>query len=192
MKLGTENKKKTIIAGTLLVVAAFLLIRAFSGGGEEAPAPVQSTAAPVAVGTKGKTRKPARTLLAHSLDPTLRFDLLKSSEDVTYKGNGRNIFSSQAPPPDIPQPVTPVGTAGQPATPPPPPPPPPSGLKFYGYAGPKNGGKKVFLIKGEDIFLAKEGDIVDRRYKIVRVGTTSVEVEDVLTNHTETIPLGAG
>ena len=40
--------------------------------------------------------------------------------------------------------------------------------------------------------MAKEGDIVDRRYKILQVGTTSVDVEDVLTNHTETIPLGAG
>ncbi len=138
---------------------------------------------------KNKNRKPARTLLAHSLDPTLRFDLLKSSEDLTYKGNGRNIFSSQAPPPPepIPQPVTPVSTQ-----PPPPPPPPPSGLKFYGYAGPKNGAKKIFLIKGEDIFMAKEGDIVDRRYRIVHVGTTSVQIEDVLTNHTENIPLGAG
>ena len=68
----------------------------------------------------------------------------------------------------------------------------PVDLKFYGYAGPKNGGKKVFLFKGEDIFLAKEGDVVDRHYKIVHVGTTSVEVQDVLTNHTETIPLSAG
>ena len=188
MKLGTENKKKTIIAGVLLLVAVVLLIRTFSGGGEEAPAPAQKTAAPGAAGSKGKPRKPGRTLLAHSLDPTLRFDLLKSSEDVTYKGNGRNIFSSQAPPPPapIPQTVTPVNTDN---TPPAPPPPPPSGLKFYGYAGPKNEGKKVFLIKGDDIFLAKEGDIVDRRYKIVRVGMTSVEVEDMLTNHTETIPL---
>ena len=188
MKLGTENKKKTLIAGGLLVLAVFLLVRAFSGGGGEnaantpAPAPASSAA-------KNKNRKPARTLLAHSLDPTLRFDLLKSSEDLTYKGNGRNIFSSQAPPPPepIPQPVTPVSTQ-----PPPPPPPPPSGLKFYGYAGPKNGAKKIFLIKGEDIFMAKEGDIVDRRYRIVHVGTTSVQIEDVLTNHTENIPLGAG
>jgi len=189
VKLGTENKKKTMIAGGLLLIAVFLLIRAFSGGGEDAPAPAQSTAAPVAVGSKGKARKPARTLLAHSLDPTPRFDLLKSSEEITYKGNGRNIFSSQAPPPPapIPNPIAQVNTDNTP-----PPPPPPSGLKFYGYAGPKNGGKRVFLIKGEDIFLAKEGDIVDRRYKIVRVGTTSVEVQDVLTNHTETIPLGAG
>ena len=190
MKLGTENKKKTIIAGALLLLAVILLVRAFSGGGEEASAPAQNAAAPAAAANKAKGRKPAHALLAHSLDPTLRFDLLKSSEDVTYKGNGRNIFSSQAPPPEpIPQPVSHVNTDN---TPPPPPPPPPSGLKFYGYAGPKNGGKKVFLIKGEDIFLAKEGDVVDRRYKIVRVGTTSVEVQDVLTNHTETIPLGAG
>jgi hypothetical protein len=190
VKLGTENKKKTIIAGVLALVAIVLLVHAFWGGGDETPAPAQTAATPASIGVKNKTKKPGRTLLAHSLDPTLRFDLLKSSEDVTYKGNGRNIFSSQAPPPPtpIPDPVkNPVDT-----TPPPPPPPPPSGLKFYGFAGPKNGGKKVFLLKGEDIFLAKEGDIVDRRYKIVHVGTSSVEVQDVLTNHTETIPLGAG
>jgi hypothetical protein len=188
VKLGTENKKKTIIAACLLLLAVYLLVRTFSGGGEEngantpVPAPTPSAA-------KNKNRKPARTLLAHSLDPTLRFDVLKSSEDVTYKGNGRNIFSSQAPPPEIPAVIAPVKKDD---TPPPPPPPPPSGLKFYGYAGPKNGAKKIFLIKGEDIFMAKEGDIVDRRYRIVHVGTTSVQIEDVLTNHTENIPLGAG
>ncbi len=188
MKLGTENKKKTMIAGGLLVLAVIAMVHAFSGGGEDnganAPPPVSSAA-------KSKDHKPARTLLAHSLDPTLRFDLLKSSEDMTYKGNGRNIFNSEAPPPPeaIPQPVqSPAEQAAQAA----PPPPPPSGLKFYGYAGPKNGAKKIFLIKGEDIFLAKEGDIVDRHYRIVHVGTTSVQIEDVLTNHTENIPLGAG
>jgi hypothetical protein len=186
VKLGTENKKKTMIFGGLLVLAVFLIVRAFSGGGEDnganAPAPRPGAA---------KNSKPTKTLLAHSLDPTLRFDLLKSSEDMTYKGNGRNIFNSEAPPPQeaIPQPVqSPAEQAAQAG----PPPPPPSGLKFYGYAGPKNGAKKIFLIKGEDIFLAKEGDIVDRHYRIVHVGTTSVQIEDVLTNHTENIPLGAG
>lgn len=193
MKLGTENKRKTVIAGVLAVVAVVLLIRAFSGGGQDAPAAPATTTTPASTVAKNKARKPARTLVAHSLDPTLRFDLLKTSEDMTYKGNGRNIFSSQAPPPPepIPNPITNPGLGGA-ATPPPPPPPPPSGLKFYGFAGPKGGSKKVFLLKGEDIFLAKEGDIVDRRYKIMHVGTTSVEVQDVLTNHTETIPLGAG
>lgn len=187
MKLGTENKKKTILALVLVVLAVGLLVYQFSGNGENAPSPTAGTAANTAA---AKSAHKTHALLAHSLDPTLRFDLLKSSEDMTYKGNGRNIFSSQAPPPEIPQPVAPAMPG--PETVQAPPPPPPSGLKFYGFAGPRNGAKKVFLLKGEDIFLAKEGDVVDRRYKIVRVGTNSVEVQDVLTNHTETLPLGAG
>ncbi len=190
MKLGTENKKKTIIAGVLMVLAVAALMYQFSGGSSEStPAP---SAAPPPISTGVKNVHKPRALMAHSLDPTLRFDLLKSSEDMTYKGNGRNIFSSAAPPPPQPiaSPSDPALIGNQP--PAAPPPPPPSGLKFYGFAGPKNGAKKIFLLKGEDIFLAKEGDVVDRRYKIVHVGTSSVDVQDVLTNHTETIPLTAG
>lgn len=187
MKLGTENKKKTIVAGVLVVVAAGLLVYQFSGSGSDNGGSSQNTGQP----PKTAQSSHKHGLLAHSLDPTLRFDLLKSSEDVTYKGNGRNIFSSQAPPPpqDIPKPVQ---SALQPAAAQQPPPPPPIDLKFYGYEGPNNGNKRIFLLKGEDIFLAKEGDIVDRRYKIMRVGPNSVEVQDVLTNHTQTIPLSAG
>ena len=55
--------------------------------------------------TRTKTSYKAHTLLAHSLDPSLRFDVLKASEDVTYKGTGRNIFRSEAPPPPMPTPI---------------------------------------------------------------------------------------
>ncbi len=188
MKLGTENKKKTAVAIALMVVAAALLVYQFSGnsGGNQA----QNTAAPATSAARAAAAKSGRKrlTLAQSLDPTLRFDLLKSSEDVAYKGTGRNIFRSEAPPPDIPKPVQ---SAIVDNGPPPPPPPPPIDLKFYGFAGPKNGSKRIFLLKGEDIFLAKEGDIVDRRYKIVHVGPNSVEIQDVLTNNTQTIPLSA-
>lgn len=183
MKLGTENKKETIIAGALLVVAALLLAHTFLGKSDDASAPAATQSG----------NKPLPSLLAHSLDPSLRFDLLKSSEDVTYKGTGRNIFSSVAPPPEIPQPLAPdkqpTEANNAPAAPPPP---PPIDLKFYGYAGPRYGGKRIFLLRGEDIFLAKEGDIVDRRYRIMRIGPTSVQIQDVLTNNTQTIPLSAG
>jgi len=185
VKLGTENKKETIVAGALVLVAALLLVHTFTGKGQDASPEAQ-------IAPEQSGHKALHSLLSHSLDPSLRFDLLKSSEDVTYKGTGRNIFSSVAPPPDIPTPLPPDKQPGDANAPSAPPPPPPIDLKFYGFAGPRYGSKSIFLLKGEDIFLAKEGDIVDRRYKIMRIGPTSVEIQDVLTNNTQTIPLSAG
>lgn len=192
MKLGTEDKKKTAIAGVLLVVAVVLLVRTFSGGdGNSVPAATAPplSSAPSQTSTQTGHKAAARPLLAQTLDPTLRFDLLKSSEDVTYKGNGRDIFRSQSEPPPIPKPLPPDK---QPNAVQAPRPPPPIDLKFYGFASRRDGYKRIFLSKGEDIFVAKEGDIVDRRYKVVHIGQNSVDVEDVLTNNRQTLPLQAG
>lgn len=186
MKLGTENKTKTAIAAGLLVVAAFALYNWMSSGDQTSSTP-SATTAPLSSANKPAkpgAKKSGPVLLAQSLDPTLRVDLLKSSEDVTYKGLGRDIFQNQPEP--VPQPVVPVVHDN---TPPPPPPPPPIPLKFYGFAGNKSGPKQVFLSKGDDIFVAKEGQVIDRRYKILKIGATSIEVEDVLTNNRQTLPL---
>jgi hypothetical protein len=192
MKLGTENKTKTAIAVGLLLIAGFAVYNWMSSSGDSAPAPTPTkTAATAAAGkTSGKAgaHKTGPVVLAQSLDPTLRIALLKTSEDVTYKGSGRDIFQNQPEPPPVPKEIKPVINTG----PPPPPPPPPIPLKFYGFSGNKSGPKQVFLSKGDDIFIAKEGQIVDRRYKIVKIGPNSVEVEDVLTNNRQTLPLTAG
>jgi hypothetical protein len=197
VKIGTENRTKTAIAAVLLIVAVVLVVRAFRGG-DEGPSPASPPAAtafrPAPGGATGqaapgakKTARQPYPLLAQTLDPTLRFDLLKSSEDVTYNGTGRNIFKSQAEEPPLPKPLPPDKQPNAVQTPPPPPPIP---LKFYGFASRKGGNKRIFLSKGEDIFVAKEGDIVDRRYKIVHIGPNSVEVQDVLTNYPpQTLPL---
>jgi hypothetical protein len=198
VKIGTENKAKTIAAGALLLLAVIMLYRWIRGDDETpVPMPTASTTRIPATGTTPATRKSGSNpsvksthLLAQTLDPTLRFDLLKASEEVSYKGSGRDIFRSQPEPVAIPKPLPPDQQPGY--QPPPPPPPPPSGLKFYGFAGRKDGYKRIFLSKGEDIFVAKEGDIVNRRYKVVRISPNSVEVEDVLTNNHETLPLLAG
>jgi hypothetical protein len=196
VKLGLENKKKTIAAAALAALALFMVVRAFMGGDEGSTPPANpaataarpsATALPAARKTNAAAKNKPHPLLAQTLDPTLRFDLLKSSEEVTYKGSGRDIFHSQAPPPEIPQPVSSPLKKGNTA-PPPPPPPPPINLKLYGYAQKKNGEpKRVFLSSGEDIFVAKEGDIVNRRYRILKIGNNSVEVEDVLTNNKQTL-----
>jgi hypothetical protein len=199
VKIGTENKTKTILAVVLGALAVFMVVRAFMGGGEDTPAPQANTASTAASTSSGSYNSAQRKaapqhgkphpLLAQTLDPTLRLDLLKSSEDVTYKGSGRDIFRSQAPPPEIPKVVTPPVKQ----EPPPPPPPPPINLKFYGFANKKGGAdKSIFLSSGEDIFVAKEGQIVNRRYKILKINNNSVDVEDVLTNNRQTLYLTQG
>ncbi len=200
MKIGTENRTKTIIAAVLLILAVFLVVHAFQGGDDTssaaqppalAPRPSTGSAGGQSKSGAAKTARKPQALLAQTLDPTLRFDLLKSSEDITYKGTGRDIFRSQAEEPPIPKALPPDKQPNAVVTPPPPPPIP---LKFYGFASSrKDGNKRIFLSKGEDIFVAKEGDIVDRHYKIVHIGPNSVDVQDVLTNYPpQTLPLSLG
>lgn len=193
MKLGTENKTKTAIAAGLLILAAIALYNWLHSSDEAAPAPsaqAAATAPSVSLKTVAKSgRKTGPVLLAQSLDPTLRLDLLKSSEDITYKGSGRDIFQNQPEPPPIPKPIVDPIKDNKPT---PPPPPPPIPLKFYGFSGNKSGPKQVFLSSGDDIFIAKEGQVIDRRYKILKISPTSVEVEDVLTNNRQTLPLTSG
>ncbi len=193
MKLGTENKTKTAIAAGLLILAAIALYNWLHSSDEAVPAPsaqAAATAPSVSLKTVAKSgRKTGPVLLAQSLDPTLRLDLLKSSEDITYKGSGRDIFQNQPEPPPIPKPIVDPIKDNKPT---PPPPPPPIPLKFYGFSGNKSGPKQVFLSSGDDIFIAKEGQVIDRRYKILKISPTSVEVEDVLTNNRQTLPLTSG
>ena len=197
MKLGAENRTKLILAGALLVVALALgarFVGSLGGGSSSAAAPVAvAGSAPEQLApsraTKGSTsgKKPASS---RTLDPTLRFDLLKATEDTKYEGRGRDVFRVFVdPPPRLVAPVVknqpPVASA-----PPPTPPPPPINLKFFGFAISKPGeGKHIFLVEGEDIFIAKEGDIVDRRYKVVRISPNAVEILDVLSNNRQSIPL---
>jgi len=193
VRLGTENKTKTAVAAGLLLVAGLVVYNWWSSSNDSAPSPAATkgaTAVNSAAKTLGKSaaRKTGPVVLAQSLDPTLRVDLLKASEDVTYKGSGRDIFQNVPEPAPIPKEIQPVINTA----PPPPPPPPPIPLKFYGFTGNKSGAKQVFLSKGDDIFIAKEGQIIDRRYKVIKIGPNSVEVEDVLTNNRQTLPLMAG
>ncbi len=206
MRVGAENRTKTIIAVALFVLAVFLVARTFGGfGGGTPAAAAKPSTPPVPAAVRGRriirARSPRTAQAAEpavSLDPRLRLDLLQASEDTDYTGAGRNIFRAQAEV-DIPKPITTDLTAHkgqQPEpTPPPnsgPPPLPPIDLKFFGFASEPGEQKKIFLAHGDDVFVAGEGDIVDRRYKIIRISNNSVEVQDVLNNQRQTIPLSQG
>lgn len=198
MKLGAENRTKLILAVALLVVALALgarFVGSLGGGSSSAAAPV-AAASPspeqLAPTRATKSSNNSKKAISHSLDPTLRFDLLKASEDTKYEGTGRDVFRAfvEPPPKLVASVVKNQEEAQAAATPQLPPPPPPINLKFYGFAISKPGeSKRIFLIKGEDVFIASEGDIVDRRYKVVRISPNAVEILDVLSNNRQSIPL---
>lgn len=209
MRFGSENSTKTIVAIALAVVAVIMTARmissSFSSSSNSAPpattvaASTQAAQRPSRRGARGRNaiaRKTNAGPVTPSLDPRLKLNLLSETEGLEYTGEGRNIFKSNAEDIAIPKPVAPGRTDQakvQPPVPPPytPPPPPPINLKFFGFAS-QQGLKKVFLSSGEDVFVASEGDIVQRRYKIMKINPNSIEVQDVLSNNRQTIPLTAG
>jgi hypothetical protein len=200
VKLGAENKNKVIAAAVLGTIGVLAVAYELSGwfGSSSAstnvPAPtnVAVNVAPRQRNSAGNRNATSKKDPTQTLDPSLRFDVLKSSEDTKYEGTGRNIFRVFVETP--PRPVVPVTPQPQPTTPAAyvAPPPPPIELKFYGFATPAGGTKRIFLAHNEDVFIAKEGDIVDRRYKVMKISANSVDILDVLSNNRQSIPLTQG
>jgi hypothetical protein len=193
VKLGIENRKQVIGLAVLGGIALLMLGRALRPSLPETSPITGSTAA-----TAGRTgvRRTASgkivPLVEPRLDPTLDLHLLSQSEEIKYTGNGRNIFVAGSLP--IEKPKGTGATDQQTALhqPPPVPPPPPITLKFFGFANRPGETKRVFLSQGEDVFIAVEGDIVDRRYRILRISPNAVDVEDVINNNRQSLPLTQG
>ena len=203
MKLGAENRGQTIAAialGVLLLLIVGYEVMPSSSTNASTNSATATTGSPTATnnakpgshhGSRSTSEKKER--LPQSLDPTLHLAQLASTEQIKYEGSGRNIFVAQAdtliPTPqgngttDKPKLWTPPAVAAAPPIP----------LKFFGFASHPGEPKKIFLSKGDDVFIAGEGEIVDRRYKVVRISPTSVEIQDVVgSGPPQNIPLTQG
>jgi hypothetical protein len=135
------------------------------------------------------------------IDPTLRLDLLAKVQAVELSGGTRNLFQmGPAPKPaELPKgPETIVRAPIGPRRPPEPlptqtaakAPDPPIQLKYYGLSTVvRNGKKTAFFMDGEDIVIAGEGEVVKRRYKVIRILATTVQVEDTEGKRTVTLPI---
>ncbi len=153
-------------------------------------------------------RKPEETLDPTTVDPKIRLDLLARLEMMNMDTTGRNPFKWGQPPPP-PAPPAPkvdpkeleeakaaaVAAAAKPPEPTKdtgPPKPPPLNLpwKYYGYTTPRGSPqKKAFFLDGEEILTANEGEVIRRKYKVVRIGVNSAILEDMDTKSQQTLPL---
>ncbi|MCW5979037.1 MAG: hypothetical protein KIT09_13230 [Bryobacteraceae bacterium] len=149
-----------------------------------------------------KPRRPEDQLDPMKVDPTLRLDLLAKLRTVEANGVRRSLFDFGAAPPPEPEPkIVPKEVAQTHAEPessngpeepakPVKPPPPPINLKFYGFISPADAPvRRAFFLDGDEIFVAAEGDLIRKRYKVVRIGINSAVVEDTEHQHQQTIAL---
>ncbi len=194
IKLGTEDRKKTAIAAALglaaLLYAAYTLFGGPSTPAPPSPQPVSSLPSPGATRTTAASSTTAR---ASTLDPSLHPELMAENEAFVYKGTGRNIFSLNAAPVVNVAKIEKLKGSIRPSQPvytPPlgPPPPPAIDLKFFGYSAQRDV-RKAFLLHGDDVFIASEGDVVSHRYRVVKIAANSVMVEDLPYHNTQSLPL---
>lgn len=203
MKLGTEDKRKVYIFIALLALIIPIAIWELHGmfGGSSTPT---ARAVPAAVAQRGSAARvttstapsgaEAERLTNTGIDPTLHLEKLAQSEDVEYSGSGRNIFSADSAPVNIPAPLKSPreqASVSVPRGPQGPPPPPAIDLKYFGYSETPDKSMKAFLVHGDDIFMAKAGEIVDHRYKVVLITPASIQITDLAYNNTQTLPIMA-
>lgn len=191
MKIGAEDKKKLIVMAVLLAIAIPLAIYSFvSVSGSSASSATEPAAPSPSASRPAQRRNGTAPMRERTLDPTLHTGLLAASQRIEYSGGKRNIFRMAEAEPVV-MPKVQESVRQQTYTPPALPPQPQIPLKYYGFSNRPGEAKKAFLQDGDNIFVAVEGDVVERRYKIVKITNSFVLVEDVLNNNQQNINMSA-
>ncbi len=123
-------------------------------------------------------------------NPALKLELLERLKKLQYEGSHRNIFSTVAAPPvSTPPPVSvapaQVGPAG------------PSGpaplvipATFYGFVtDSRTGMRRAFFMEGENVYIMAIGEVLLGRFRLVQIGNSSVELEEISTGRRATLTM---
>lgn len=210
---GDERPQST--GGARPVTPAPVVPAAVSGSAGPRTMPASTKAAPARVAPGRRATQEFKPVLRPrrvedridptTIDPTLRTDLLAKLGNVPIQGGARPLFEfSAAPPPKAPDPgkiipTKPVSVVKPPVPVAPPAPSkavepvkpqaPPIPLKFYGFTAARGGPKRGFFLENEDVYVANEGEVIKRRYRVVRISLNSAIMEDTEFKQLQTLPL---
>jgi hypothetical protein len=177
-----SQTEKWITAG--LGVVALILVVNLVFRGKPARAPVKAAASPAAAKTA-----PSRSAISEleRYDPALQLDRLKAIEKRTPSSLKRNPFEFVTREvAAVPGPAG-LAPASAPQVPAPPPPPP---LKAVGYTQSGSGTGEAFVTLQEELFVVREGETFARRFRVVKLTPTQVEIFDETTQQTIRLPIG--
>jgi len=205
MPLGAEKKGQVylvvVLFAFILGYGGWQLYKAIAGPSTPSTPPPATAQRPVTpAGNRPATAtsaaqagNDAQKLTNAGIDPALHLDKLAMSEQIEYAGTGRNIFSAESAPEEI---ETPAKSARNDqvaaVTTPAPyvkPQPPAIDLKYFGYTQTKDKSIQAYFLHGDDIFVARNGEVVDHRYKVESIRPNNVQVTDMGYNNTQTLPL---
>lgn len=165
-----RSRRREVVLAAVAVVLVGIAVWALQPG-----APQQSA---------GSTSPPtAATTNAAGKDAVTQVDLdALKAERSEPEDTSRNPFRFKEKPPPPPPPPTPAEKlAKQQAilnTPVEPPPPPRIPLKYIGeFADPSKPGRKVAILSdARGVYHGREGDVIEGRYRIERIGVESIEL----------------
>jgi len=172
--MATERRRQQLLLGALVIVLGVVLYRLWPS----------TSAAPAATSNRQSARSGAEAQAppAEPAAPNVHLEALDNEHPKPGQAE-RDLFrfKQKAPPPAPPRPgapttpVAPVEPAA-PTGPPPPPPVPPITLKFIGVMGTETS-KLAVLSDGRGApFYGHEGEVVEGRYRILKIGVESVEI----------------
>jgi len=180
----TKRAKQAALLGVLAILFLLLVLRAKPAGPppEAAAARASRPVDPEAVSGRSFGRRPETKV---SPDEIPDIDVSAFSKNgPTPAEMSRDLFKFKEPPPPKPKPAPPAYTPpGDPRfvgpLPPPPPPPPPQppaiAFQFTGTFGPPKA-PVAAVVDGDRLLLVRQGDVVDGKFIIRRVGYESLDV----------------
>jgi hypothetical protein len=169
-----KEKHKAIALGILVAVAAVVWLYVWKGHSQ-----LEATQ---------QSLQSLRLLAVEN--PSIHWAELERAQKTEYKSNGRNPFSTIAPPTAQevkakeeaqkaqaaaaaaapPVPVQPVITTAS----------LPPNMKYFGYGTvPAGSPRRAFFTDGDDVYIVPEGETLLGRFRILKVGNTNLEFQEI-------------